>query len=154
MCIRDRVKDGLRHGVGKYVVDDATYEGDWVDGKKEGKGKIIFKSGSIFEGYFKNDMKHGYGKMYYYPSGNYFEGEWREDVKAGMGTMNWTDIREKYVGNWKNNQQEGWGIHIWLESKGEGKFMRNRYEGFWRGGVREGFGVFYYANGSKYEGYW
>ena len=42
------MKDGLRHGVGKYVVDDATYEGDWMEGKKEGKGKIIFKSGSIF----------------------------------------------------------------------------------------------------------
>ena len=24
------VKDGLRHGSGRYVVDDATYEGDWV----------------------------------------------------------------------------------------------------------------------------
>ena len=71
-----------------------------------------------------------------------------------MGTMNWTDIREKYVGNWRNNQQEGLGIHIWLESKGEGKFMRNRYEGSWKAGVRDGFGVFYYANGSKYEGYW
>lgn len=72
-------------------------------------------------------MKEGYGKMYYYPSGNFFEGEWKEDVKSGMGTMNWSDIREKYVGNWKDNQQEGWGIHIWLESKGEGKYLRNRY---------------------------
>ena len=23
------VKDGLRHGFGKYMVDDATYEGEW-----------------------------------------------------------------------------------------------------------------------------
>jgi hypothetical protein len=148
------VKDGLRHGWGKYNIDDATYEGEWLDGKKEGKGKIIFRSGSIFEGSFKNDLKEGYGKMYYYPSGNYFEGEWQKDVKCGMGTMNWTDIREKYMGQWGNNQQEGWGVHIWLESKGEGKYLRNRYEGNWKGGVREGFGVFYYANGSKYEGYW
>lgn len=148
------VKDGLRHGSGRYTIDDATYEGEWLEGKKHGRGKIVFKSGSIFEGSFSNDMKDGYGKMYYYPSGNFFEGEWRQDVKDGMGTMNWSDIREKYVGNWKDNQQEGWGIHIWLESKGEGKYLRNRYEGNWKKGVRDGFGVFYYANGSKYEGYW
>lgn len=53
----------------------------------------MFKSGSIFEGNFKNDMKEGYGKMYYYPSGNFFEGEWKQDQKSGMGTMNWSDIR-------------------------------------------------------------
>lgn len=45
-------------------------------------------------------------------------------------------------------------MHIWLESKGEGKYIRNRYEGSWVNGVRDGYGVFYYANGSKYEGYW
>ena len=45
-------------------------------------------------------------------------------------------------------------MHIWLESKGEGKYIRNRYEGHWTNGVRDGYGVFYYANGSKYEGYW
>ena len=45
-------------------------------------------------------------------------------------------------------------MHIWLESKGQGKYMRNRYEGGWVNGVRQGYGVFYYANGSKYQGYW
>lgn len=32
--------------------------------------------------------------------------------------------------------------------------MRNRYEGNWKAGLRHGFGVFFYANGSRYEGYW
>ena len=45
-------------------------------------------------------------------------------------------------------------MHIWLESKGEGKYVRNRYQGHWVNGVRDGYGVFYYANGSRYEGYW
>lgn len=30
-----------------------TYEGEWVKGKREGKGKFIFKDKSTFEGYFK-----------------------------------------------------------------------------------------------------
>lgn len=28
------VKDGLRHGYGIYKIDDATYEGEWKEGKK------------------------------------------------------------------------------------------------------------------------
>lgn len=68
--------------------------------------------------------------------------------------MHWIDSREKYTGEWINNQQHGWGIHLWLDSRGEGKFMRNRYEGEWKNGLRDGFGTFYYANGSKYEGTW
>ena len=43
---------------------------------------------------------------------------------------------------------------MWMDSKGEGRFIRNRYEGEWFKGMREGYGVFHYANGSKYEGYW
>lgn len=70
------MKDGLRHGTGVYKIDETLMKVNGNKVKKEGKGKIVFKSGSIFEGNFKNDLKHGYGKMYYYPSGNYFEGNW------------------------------------------------------------------------------
>ena len=35
------------------------YEGSIVNGKKEGFGKFTSKSGSIFLGHFKNNMKHG-----------------------------------------------------------------------------------------------
>lgn len=54
-----------------------------------------------------------------------------------------------------------------MEPRGEGKELRNRYEGEWLillfkfkssfirlNGERQGFGIFYYANGSKYEGEW
>ena len=48
--------------------------------------------------------------------------------------MMWISTKEKYYGQWKNNMQNGFGVHIWLESKGEGKLMRNRYEGQWLNG--------------------
>jgi len=33
--------------------DGAKYEGDYIDGKKEGKGKLTFADGSYYEGEFK-----------------------------------------------------------------------------------------------------
>jgi hypothetical protein len=33
--------------------DGAKYEGHYIDGKKEGKGKLTFADGSFYEGEFK-----------------------------------------------------------------------------------------------------
>ena len=43
---------------------------------------------------------------------------------------------------------------IWLEPKSKNKVLRNRYSGEFKDGQREGLGIFYYANGSTYEGQW
>ena len=85
--------NGLRHGTGTYKIDESTYEGEWANGKKDGKGKIIYKSGTLFDGSFKSGKKDGFGKMYYEPSGNYFEGQWLNDMKEGNGVMNWVELR-------------------------------------------------------------
>ena len=57
-------KDGLPHGKGIYRWKNGDfYEGDWVRGKKEGKGGMSFKrSGkpdSVISGYWKNDLYSG-----------------------------------------------------------------------------------------------
>ena len=39
---------------GKY-----KYEGNFENGKKNGKGKETYPAGSYYEGDFKNNMKHG-----------------------------------------------------------------------------------------------
>jgi hypothetical protein len=36
-----------------------SFEGTEVDGKKEGKGKIIYKKWDEYEGDFKNNLKDG-----------------------------------------------------------------------------------------------
>ena len=41
--------------------DGGTYEGEWKNDKKEGKGIYKYKNGDIYEGYFKNDIKDGKG---------------------------------------------------------------------------------------------
>jgi hypothetical protein len=53
-----------------------SYEGDLVDGKKEGHGKLISQDGTVYVGNFVNDMKHGSGVLVY-SSGVKYEGTFR-----------------------------------------------------------------------------
>ena len=62
-----------------------TYEGSFVNGKREGKGVYIYQNGDKYEGEFKRGKKDGEGK-YTYHNGNVYEGKWKEDEKCGVGT--------------------------------------------------------------------
>jgi hypothetical protein len=51
-----------------------VYEGYWVDGKREGKGRMSFPSGSVYEGDFVNDVYEGFGTYILPNGGKYVEG--------------------------------------------------------------------------------
>ena len=38
------------------------YEGQFINGKRQGKGKYIYKNGDIYEGDFNQGLKEGKGK--------------------------------------------------------------------------------------------
>ena len=35
------------------------YDGQFINGIKEGKGRLIFKNGEVYEGDFKDGLMHG-----------------------------------------------------------------------------------------------
>ena len=155
-CIyKGEFKDGIRHGRGNFEnpLKGSFYEGDWINGKRHGKGTLRLKDGSVYAGDFENGVKCGQGKIQY-PSGNYYEGGWSNGQKNGKGTMHWLADKQKYEGEWSNDLPNGVGTLIWIEDSGVNKVLRNRYSGNFVNGLREGLGIFYYANGSTYEGYW
>lgn len=39
--------------------DKSTYDGAWIDDKKEGSGTLTYPDGDSYEGYFKDDKIHG-----------------------------------------------------------------------------------------------
>lgn len=45
----------------KELGNGSCYEGEWVQGKYEGKGKYKFANGDVYEGDFKNGKANGYG---------------------------------------------------------------------------------------------
>jgi hypothetical protein len=55
----------LRQGHGTFFADDGdTYEGEWHNGKRHGKGRAVYGGrpvdgfgGDVYEGYFENDVK-------------------------------------------------------------------------------------------------
>ena len=62
------------NGKGRAVYEDgATYEGDFVDGRKEGFGVYVYPNGDKYEGEFKRGEKHGRGKLIF-ADGSFFHG--------------------------------------------------------------------------------
>ncbi|ETW05344.1 hypothetical protein H310_04282 [Aphanomyces invadans] len=147
------VKGGKRHGHGFFQSSNkiTTYEGEWMDGKQHGVGRMVYDefNGIEYDGEWKAGVRDGHGTMKY-GSGNVYEGRWENGVKCGQGTMHWFDKMEQYQGEWMDDKQHGYGVHVWKASEKRG----NRYEGEFADGVRDGYGIFHYANGARYEGHW
>lgn len=81
-------RQGLPHGSGyfAYSRDGSRYEGDVVDGRREGKGVLVALDGSTYEGQWQAGKRHGSGKAMFTLGGSY-EGEWRDDRFHGQGRI-------------------------------------------------------------------
>jgi hypothetical protein len=106
-------KAGLAEGVGKVVPNVAggtSFEGNFVAGQRQGKGRVVFFNGDIYDGMWLNDKRSGTG-VYLYGSGSpwsgdRYEGLWRDDNMHGAGTYR-TTIGEVFSGVWQEGQRPG-----------------------------------------------
>ena len=60
----------------KKVFEVLTYEGEYKNDLKNGKGIFTWSSGSKYIGEFKDDERDGEGKMVW-SDGTMYEGEWK-----------------------------------------------------------------------------
>ena len=103
-----------------------TYEGEVLEGKANGKGKIVFKTGAMYEGDFVNNYLDGKGKYEFNSIEDkeyndiekktikgFYEGEFKENMKQGKGTLTLVNkilnIQRTYVGDFKDNLKHGKG---------------------------------------------
>jgi hypothetical protein len=90
-----------------------------------GKGNYVFPNGNRYEGEWANDMKAGYGVLYYM-NGERYEGYWRDDRAHGKGTLIYAH-GDKYIGEWVAGKKQG---HVRLEmssaERGQNHLIRNR----------------------------
>lgn len=120
------------------------YEGEWRDNKRHGYGKDIWSDGSQYEGFFHEGKKQGKGKMEW-NDGSRYVGEFVNDKIHGFGEYSWKDGRV-YFGEWRDNHMNGKGLFTWEDGKS--------YEGDYLQDLKHGYGVFQWSNGEKYMGMW
>ena len=77
--------DGIRQGRGVLITTDGDrYEGEWRDSQLNGNVKYIKCNGTIYEGQMVNGEKEGQGTIVF-ENGNRYEGSWKDGNKHGWG---------------------------------------------------------------------
>lgn len=166
----DELRKSKRYVIKAY--GGAVYEGEMVDGKREGPGIMKYNNGRLYFGYWQNNLRHGKG-FEKFPNGNSYEGTFAEGKAAGKGVYRWGNgeayegewvagkkhgdgiwrgsRRDSYIGEWRNNKAEGYGVHIWANGNCV-RSVGDRYEGEWKECLKHGNGTDSFSNGDVYIG--
>eukprot|EP00877_Chromochloris_zofingiensis_P003782 jgi/Chrzof1/13404/Cz07g31220.t1 len=160
---------GVRNGHGTYVYPNRfyAYDGEYVEGKKHGHGRLMMADGGMYEGEFADDEIQGTGTRYF-SNGNIYTGAFQCGMMHGTGTLQMTN-GDVYQGRFTNNLFEGDGVYSFANGDiYEGQMSHhkpagigvmtyhngNKYTGAWVDGHCCGQGTCVYANGDVYEGGW
>jgi hypothetical protein len=102
----------------------------------DGKGKLSDENGETYEGDFQNNKKHGKG-IYLFSKNSpniCYNGHWKNDMKSGKGNLVLKN-GSKYEGDFENDLFNGFGIYYYKED------IRDYYEGHWKDGMKSGKGI-------------
>lgn len=119
---------------------------------RNGKGKFYYQEGSFYDGEWKNNNMHGYGKLYYSNNKLAYEGDWFIDQFHGRGKV-YNDDPSSIFGYFDytnfDNLDEKWkyyeGDLVCDSKEGEGKLVLSNdeyYEGQFRNDKVDGRGKF------------
>lgn len=166
-------KQNLNKGIGSATVTtDSTgrrFLGAW-DGKaaeREGFGVYVDADGSIFEGFFKDGVRHGKGR-HISSTGTVNVGKWVSNKFQGSYKVGQLDTRARKIDKIKNDNptgtkmfevQEGASSYLGAtkDKKKHGMGIESfpngdNYTGDYLDGVKQGLGVYTLANGDNFSG--
>ena len=69
---------------------EEVYTGELRNGEFDGRGKIVYATGSSYDGMFRNGKREGVG-TFNYRNGTRYQGEWRHGERDGQGKMRWAN---------------------------------------------------------------
>ena len=151
--------------------DKLMYEGEFKNGKRNGKGKEFFITGKIegnlinysseddlliFEGEYINGERNGKGNEYYADGKIKFEGEYKNGERNGKGKKYYyTNTQLEFEGEYKNGEKwdgKGYDINgnILFELKQGNGFIKNK--GDYKNGKLNGYVNEYYFKGEYLNG--
>ena len=110
------------------ILSNIKYSGITKDFKREGYGNETTQE-YTYEGNFHNDKKDGKGKLRYIKYGDIYEGEFKEGKISGKGKYTFHD-KSEYIGNFKNHDMDGEGTFKWPNGNiYKGKYVKGKREG-------------------------
>lgn len=111
------VLNGKRHGKGRMLyINGDIYDGYWDNDKRHGKGRMMYVSGTIYEGEWKNNYKHGKVENYKNEFGSIYKGDIKKGKFNGYGVMKYSN-GDVYSGMWKDNKMHGEGKFVLVDGK-------------------------------------
>ena len=117
--------NNIPEGKGRETNNIYVYEGEFKKGKKEGKGKIIYKNnGDWYEGKFENDNFNGGGHYVWKKNGYEYFGNYINGIIEGKGIFKYGD-KAIYKGEFKNGVKEGIGEWLTKNNKIIGNFKND-----------------------------
>lgn len=163
------VATGRREGHGKYMYPNSffTYEGEWLNGKKHGRGRLslgqdgdyyegdfelgeilgqgsqYWRDGTVYTGQFVSGERHGQGGIER-PDGSMYSGAWARNKYSGQGEL-LLPGGDTYTGQFKAHKYHGQGVFTQpsADRRYDGCFEAGLFEG--EGELKERGGAFVYT---------
>lgn len=134
------------YGIMFYSNESSYYEGEWLYGFPNGKGKFVSPDGTSWEGDFVQGFPWGKVRIISPNSFEYY-GDVLFGKRNGVGIMNYS-TGERYEGDWVDNNMQGKGKYSFaLSYRYVGEFSNNKFngrgvldtpEGLYEGGFKDG----------------
>ena len=129
-------------GRGIWINNNEIYEGYWLDGNRNGYGRDINIYSEVYVGNWVNNAKFGFGVLI--KSRSKYIGDWKDNNFNGNGVLITNEL--VYDGTWQNGLQHGSGSLEYIDKK--------IYRGEFVSGVISGLGTLMFSNGFGYEALW
>jgi hypothetical protein len=124
-----------------------VYTGTFVDGKRNGVGRMEYANGNNYQGQWKDDRR--VKGEFKYKIGNSYTGQFDDQVMEGVGRFEWID-GSVYEGGWHDGKAHGIGR---FTKPGADGYV---YEGAWKANKKHSVGEelarVIFANGDVYVG--
>jgi len=139
-------KNGKAWHSGNYITDDFEYDGNWNNNMAHGKGVCEYKKYGVYEGWFANGKREGFGRMEWSRGMWTYEGQWEDDHVNGEGTFKMENGDSITGKNWTDSKINGYGTMFYANG--------DRYDGNFVNANKDGSGTMHYASGKKHTGTW
>jgi len=148
---------GNPNGKGKMIfVDGGVYEGDWVNKQRTGQGVLIFPTRNVpgasvkYTGEFKEGAFSGFGTLLQ-TSGVSYVGSWNNGLRNGRGKVVFAD-GGTYEGDFVNDRRTGRGVLTFPPKDNPDAAMT--YVGEFKDAIFQGEGTMTFKSGAVYVGNW